>query len=135
MSTTIKVTPSDVPRKIHVSVGDESGGPGLGFDWTGDEARAASLELARIANEVDPPKPLQPRMHHYQARQEGARLTVYEEAAGAPATSPRPVGLQPLFSANYQQSIADIRRQAVANYAFVELVVVRHDGTTETRLG
>jgi hypothetical protein len=120
---------------VRAIVGDESGAPAMLIEWTGDEARAASVALARVANEVDPPKPLQPRMHHYMAKQEGHRLTVYEEAAGAPAKNPRPTGLQPFFSANYQQSIADIRRQAVASYAFVELVVVRHDGTTETRLG
>lgn len=105
----------------------------------GDEARAASLELARTANSVDPPADLEPRTHHYAAQldEDGVRVHVYEEADGL-ATAPfaRPTGaLTRICASNLPLSLHDLRRMARSRFAFIELVVHRHDGRVETKVG
>ena len=106
---------------------------------TGDEARAFSVELAQVANNVDPPAPLEPRTHHYAAQMDddGTRLHVYEEADGLPTEArARPTGmLTRLCASNVELSTYDLRRMAQARFAFLEILVHRRDGRVDRRLG
>ena len=130
-------------RKIRVTLVDETRGYGRDGvavrEMSGDEARAFSLELARVANNVDPPAPIEPRTHHYAGRldDDGVRLHVYEEADGLPtAAGSRPTGsLTRLAASNLALSMHDLRRVAQSRFQFIELVVHRYDGRTETKVG